>query len=79
MIIIIGANEMLMWHSVIWQVFWKMEQDEKASEAIIMRSKTQLNQLKMLKGVKRVNATQEMLPTIQETIEIENTQDILLT
>ena len=70
---------MLMWHSVIWQVFWKMEQDEKASEAIIMRSKTQLNQLKMLKGVKRVNATQETLPTIQETIEIENTQDILLT
>jgi len=67
-----------------------MEQDEKASEAIIMRSKTQLNQLKMLKGVKRNNQRelQEVinevsgatLPTIIENTEgeVEHTHDNLI-
>ena len=35
MIIIVAANLMLMWHSIIWQIFWKMDQEEKVYEAII--------------------------------------------
>ena len=33
---------MLMWHSIIWQVSYKMDQEERVYEAIIQRGKTAL-------------------------------------
>ena len=53
-----------------------------------MRSKTQLNQLKMLKGVKRVNnmpsitdnsATLTVIKEKEESFDIENSNDHLFT
>jgi len=41
-IVIAGANLMLMWHSIIWQVSYKMDQEERVYEAIIQRGKTAL-------------------------------------
>jgi len=41
-IVISGANLMLMWHSIIWQVSYKMDQEERVYEAIIQRGKTAL-------------------------------------
>lgn len=46
MVIITGANLMLMWHSIIWQVSYKMEQEERVYEAIIQRGKTALERQK---------------------------------
>lgn len=42
MVVIAGANLMLMWHSIIWQVSYKMDQEERVYEAIIQRGKTAL-------------------------------------
>lgn len=42
MVVIAGANLVLMWHSVIWQVSYKMGQEERVYEAIIQRGKTAL-------------------------------------
>ena len=30
---IIGTNLLLMWHAIMWQVLWRMDQEEKAHEA----------------------------------------------
>jgi hypothetical protein len=46
MIIITGANMILTWHAIMWQVFWRMEQEEKVYEAIIQRSQTQIQKQK---------------------------------
>lgn len=40
LIIIISSNLLIMFHSIIWQTYFKMAQEEKAYEAIIQRSKT---------------------------------------
>lgn len=42
MVIIAGANLMLMWHSIIWQASYKMDQEERVYEAIITRGKVAL-------------------------------------
>ena len=31
----IVVNLLLMWHAIMWQVFWKMEQEDKVYEAIL--------------------------------------------
>ena len=41
-IIVTGADLILTWHAIMWQVFWRMEQEEKVYEAIIQRSQTQI-------------------------------------
>ena len=40
MVIIAGTDLILTWHSIMWQVFQKMEQEEKVYEAIIHRTQT---------------------------------------
>lgn len=47
MVIIAGANLMLMWHSIIWQVSYKMDQEERVYEAIIQRGKNALERQKV--------------------------------
>lgn len=57
MIIIVAANLMLMWQSIIWQIFWKMDQEEKVYEAIIHRSRTMIERQKK-KEIEQDAATQ---------------------
>ena len=57
MIIITGANLILTWHAIMWQVFWRMEQEEKVYEAIIQRSQTQIQRQKT-KEIEQAKATQ---------------------
>ena len=38
LVIVLGANIMLMWHSIMWQVFWRLEQEEKVFDALIKRN-----------------------------------------
>jgi len=56
--VIIASNLMLMWHSIMWQVFWKMDQEEKVYEAIFQRSKTQ-NLAAAAEMNTRMNATNQ--------------------
>jgi hypothetical protein len=56
MIIITGANMILTWHAIMWQVFWRMEQEEKVYEAIIQRSQTQIQKQKN-RELEQVKAT----------------------
>lgn len=57
LIVIVGANEMLMWHSIMWQIFWKMDQEEKVYAAVIQRSKTMIERQKK-KEVEQENLTE---------------------
>jgi len=65
-IVIAGANLMLMWHSIIWQVSYKMDQEERVYEAIIQRGKTALEKQQ------RKEKEQESLTQLQVINELSS-------
>ena len=44
LVVIIGANIMLMWHSIMWQVFWRLDQEEKVFDELIKKNNELIKQ-----------------------------------
>ena len=72
-IIVTGADLILTWHAIMWQVFWRMEQEEKVYEAIIQRSQTQIQRQKT-RELEQVKATQ--LHSINEQSDSDSEEEM---
>ena len=59
---------MLMWHSVMWQVFWRLDQEEKVFDALIKRNNQLIEQQREKeKEQDQSRVMTEVLPIVYES------------